>query len=232
MTANVITYRDRSAAREVAKALGFSREQEDRLAKQLGHFRYDLERGDPKLLERELAAAGFDPEEPRNRLFARLLAEDPEPAAPPRAALGRHGDRRRPARRGRAARAGGDAGAHHRAVGQGRLRRPRDHQGRPPRARDAQRARGGDPDHPRPRAGERRPRPPAGRRPEGLRHAARRRHGRRLPGREPRPDGLAAEERARPASTISSSRSPSSGRGRSPAAWCIRSSSAGGGASR
>ena len=69
MTANVITYRDRSAAREVAKALGYSREQEDRLAKQLGHFRYDLERGDPKLLESELAAAGFDPEEPRNRLF-------------------------------------------------------------------------------------------------------------------------------------------------------------------
>ncbi len=70
MTANVITYRDRSAAREVAGALGYSREQEDRLARQLGHFRYDLERGDPKLLERELAAAGFDPEEPRNRLFA------------------------------------------------------------------------------------------------------------------------------------------------------------------
>ncbi|MEO7794700.1 MAG: error-prone DNA polymerase [Thermoanaerobaculia bacterium] len=69
MTANVITYRDRSAAREVAKALGFSREQEDRLAKQLGHFRYDLERGDEKVLDRELATAGFDPEEPRNRLF-------------------------------------------------------------------------------------------------------------------------------------------------------------------
>jgi len=69
MTANVITYRDRSAAREVAKALGYSREQEDRLAKQLGHFRYDLERGDPKHFERELATAGFDPEEPRNRLF-------------------------------------------------------------------------------------------------------------------------------------------------------------------
>jgi error-prone DNA polymerase len=69
MTANVITYRDRSAAREVAKALGFSREQEDKLAKQLGHFRYDLERGDEKYLDRELATAGFDPQEPRNRLF-------------------------------------------------------------------------------------------------------------------------------------------------------------------
>ena len=55
---------------EVAKALGYSREQEDRLAKQLGHFRYDLERGDAKFLDREMTAAGFDPEEPRNRLFS------------------------------------------------------------------------------------------------------------------------------------------------------------------
>jgi len=70
MTANVITYRDRMAAREVAKVFGYSGEQVDRLAKQLGHFRYDLERGDAKRLERELATAGFAPEEPRNRLFA------------------------------------------------------------------------------------------------------------------------------------------------------------------
>src|SRR5438876_1753375 len=35
MTANVITYRDRSAAREVAKALGFSLEQADKLSKSL-----------------------------------------------------------------------------------------------------------------------------------------------------------------------------------------------------
>ena len=70
MTANVITYRDRSAAREVAKALGYGPDQVDRLAKQLGSFRYDLERGDPKELERELAAAGLDPAEPRNLRFA------------------------------------------------------------------------------------------------------------------------------------------------------------------
>jgi len=36
MTANVITYRNRSAAREVAKALGFSLEQQNKLSKQLG----------------------------------------------------------------------------------------------------------------------------------------------------------------------------------------------------
>ncbi|HKI87096.1 MAG TPA: OB-fold nucleic acid binding domain-containing protein, partial [Thermoanaerobaculia bacterium] len=72
MTANVITYRDRSAAREVAKTLGYSREQVDKLSKQLGNWRYDLARGDPKSLPRELANAGFDPGEPRMKLFARM----------------------------------------------------------------------------------------------------------------------------------------------------------------
>jgi error-prone DNA polymerase len=72
MTANVVTYRDRSAAREVAKALGFSTEQIDKLAKQLGSWRYDLERGDPKSFEREMRAGGFDPDERRVRLFGEL----------------------------------------------------------------------------------------------------------------------------------------------------------------
>jgi error-prone DNA polymerase len=72
MTANVITYRDRSAAREVAKALGYSRDQVDTLSKQLGTWRYDIDRGDPKSLSRELAAAGFDPDDARIRLFAHM----------------------------------------------------------------------------------------------------------------------------------------------------------------
>jgi error-prone DNA polymerase len=72
MTANVITYRDRSATREVAKALGYSPEQVDALARQLGSFTYDLGRGDQKSLAAEVAAAGFDPEEPRMRLFGEL----------------------------------------------------------------------------------------------------------------------------------------------------------------
>jgi error-prone DNA polymerase len=73
MTANVITYRDRSATREVAKVFGYSPEQVDRLAKQLGHWSYDLSRGDaPKSLPAELKAAGFDPDEPRMRHFADL----------------------------------------------------------------------------------------------------------------------------------------------------------------
>ncbi|HBL26229.1 MAG TPA: error-prone DNA polymerase [Acidobacteria bacterium] len=71
MTANVITYRDRSATREVAKAFGYSAEQVDKLAKQLGHFSYDGSRGEEKSLAAELTAAGFDPEEPRMQLFAR-----------------------------------------------------------------------------------------------------------------------------------------------------------------
>jgi error-prone DNA polymerase len=72
MTANVITYRDRSAAREVAKALGYSPQQVDKLAKQLGTWRYDTSRGDPKSLPQELSAAGFDPEDSRIRLFAEM----------------------------------------------------------------------------------------------------------------------------------------------------------------
>ena len=198
MTANVITYRDRSAAREVAKALGYSREQEDRLARQLGHFRYDLERGDPKLLERELATAGFDPEEPRNRLFAiywRKIQNLPRH-------LGQH--------------SGGMV------IAAGRLDEivplePAAMPGRTivqwdkddcadlgiikvdllglgmlnaleeaiPIIRDHERV-SVDLAH-----------LPADD-PRGLRHAARRRHGRRLPGREPRADGLAAEERPDP----------------------------------
>jgi error-prone DNA polymerase len=72
MTANVITYRDRSAAREVAKALGYNAEQVDRLAKQLGRWHYDVARGDPKSMAAELAAAGFDPAERRLQLFVDL----------------------------------------------------------------------------------------------------------------------------------------------------------------
>jgi error-prone DNA polymerase len=72
MTANVITYRDRSATREVAKALGYSGEQIEQLAKRLGTFSYDRVRGDDKSLAVEIAAAGFDPEERRMLLFRDL----------------------------------------------------------------------------------------------------------------------------------------------------------------
>ncbi len=72
MTANVITYRNRSAAREVAKALGYSPAQVDRLSKQLGSWGYDTSRGDPRSLDADLAEAGLDPGEPRVRLFGEM----------------------------------------------------------------------------------------------------------------------------------------------------------------
>jgi error-prone DNA polymerase len=72
MTATVITYRDRSATREVAKVFGYSEEQIDKLARQLGTWSYDLARGDPKSLAAELTAAGLDPGERRARIFSDL----------------------------------------------------------------------------------------------------------------------------------------------------------------
>ncbi|HVR95861.1 MAG TPA: error-prone DNA polymerase, partial [Thermoanaerobaculia bacterium] len=72
MTANVITYRDRSATREVAKVFGYSPEQIDKLAGQLGNWSYDVARGDDRSFDRDVAAAGFDPEEPRLRRFSDL----------------------------------------------------------------------------------------------------------------------------------------------------------------
>jgi error-prone DNA polymerase len=72
MTATVITYRDRSATREVAKVFGYSEEQVDKLARQLGNWTYDVSQGDKKSFTAELAAAGFDPEEPRLKHFSDL----------------------------------------------------------------------------------------------------------------------------------------------------------------
>ena len=72
MTANVITYRDRLAAREVGKALGFSMEQVGKLSKRLGRLRYDVKRGDQRDFEAELKATGLDPSELRVRHFVDL----------------------------------------------------------------------------------------------------------------------------------------------------------------
>jgi error-prone DNA polymerase len=69
MTANVITYRGKSAAREVGRVLEFEPAEIDRLAKVIGHFEF-TDAGDS--LPRHLAAVGLDPESDRVRLFARL----------------------------------------------------------------------------------------------------------------------------------------------------------------
>jgi error-prone DNA polymerase len=72
MTANVITYRGRSAAREVGKALGFEATQVDRLAKVMNSFEFvDANES----LPRHLASVGLDLNATRVRLFARLWQE-------------------------------------------------------------------------------------------------------------------------------------------------------------
>src|SRR5438874_1652982 len=69
MTANVITYRGRSAAREVAKVLGLPPELQERLSQLAPAWGYQ----DPSdLLTRHLAEAGCDPRHPRMRVFAAL----------------------------------------------------------------------------------------------------------------------------------------------------------------
>jgi error-prone DNA polymerase len=62
MTANVITYRGRSAAREVGKSLGFEEEQSARLSGLMGHWEW---RGPNDTMEKHFAQAGFDVRHPR-----------------------------------------------------------------------------------------------------------------------------------------------------------------------
>jgi error-prone DNA polymerase len=69
MTANVITYRGRSAAREVGKVLGFDSETLTRLASLVSTFEYK----DPSdTLETQFRVAGFDLRQPRIRKFLEL----------------------------------------------------------------------------------------------------------------------------------------------------------------
>ena len=69
MTANVITYRGRSAAREVGKALGFDVATLDRLTSLVGHFEY---KDESDTLEAQFRTAGFNMREPRIRKFLEL----------------------------------------------------------------------------------------------------------------------------------------------------------------
>ena len=69
MTANVITYRGRSAAREVGKALSFDGETLDRLAGLVSSWEYK-DPGDT--LQRQFRDAGFDLRHPRIRKFFEL----------------------------------------------------------------------------------------------------------------------------------------------------------------
>jgi error-prone DNA polymerase len=75
MTANVITYRDRSSAREVGKALGYSLEQVDKLSKTVSTWNFGEIRERMENLPRELAKTGFDPEDLRVQHFMRLYMQ-------------------------------------------------------------------------------------------------------------------------------------------------------------
>ena len=73
MTAVVITYRERSAAREIGKVLGIPQPEVDRLASTLRPFEYiDPER---QRAEASCAENGFDWDDRRVQLFARLIGE-------------------------------------------------------------------------------------------------------------------------------------------------------------
>jgi error-prone DNA polymerase len=75
MTANVITYRDRSAAREVGKALGYSPEQVDKLSKCVSTWNFGEIREQIEALPEQLAQSGFDPGDLRIRHFMRLYQQ-------------------------------------------------------------------------------------------------------------------------------------------------------------
>src|SRR6267378_931596 len=69
ISANVITYRGRSAAREVGKVLGFDMETLDRLTSLVSHFEY---KDESDTLETQFRVAGFDLRQPRIRKFLEL----------------------------------------------------------------------------------------------------------------------------------------------------------------
>jgi error-prone DNA polymerase len=72
MTANVITYRGRSAAREVGKVLGLAEEEIDRLARMMSQFEFV----DPEeTLARNMRESGIDPDNERYQCFAKLWCQ-------------------------------------------------------------------------------------------------------------------------------------------------------------
>jgi len=75
MTANVITYRDRSAAREVGKALGYSQEQADKLSKTVSTWNFGEIQEKVESLPGELAKSGFDSDDLRVQHFMRLYLQ-------------------------------------------------------------------------------------------------------------------------------------------------------------
>jgi error-prone DNA polymerase len=69
LAATVITYRPKSAMRDVGKALGFDLDQVDRLAKSMAWW------DGRQVMPQRLMEAGFDPENPKVSLLVRLVEE-------------------------------------------------------------------------------------------------------------------------------------------------------------
>ena len=111
MTAELITYRPRSAVRDVGKALGLSLDRVDALAKVIGHST----EGDELLLR--LSEAGLDPTSRLGRQLIHLVARDPGISPPSVAACRRHGFHSPASMRNRADRKCQHAGPHCRAMG-------------------------------------------------------------------------------------------------------------------
>src|SRR5467141_1828543 len=185
MTANVITYRARSASREIGKVLGLPEEELDRLSKLLPHFEFTT---DSDSLQNRAREAGLAVGDRRVGLYLQLCRQI---AGLPRH-LGQHSGGMNIARARLDARQDGGA------VGQGRLRRPGDHQDRPARVGHDGGARAGDSAGARPRRRRAGPGAASARRSRRLPAAADRRHRRRLPGRIARADGDLAAHAAGP----------------------------------
>ena len=72
MTANVITYRGRSAAREVGKSLGFDEQQLTKISSLVGHWEW---RGANDTMDKHFDNAGFDVRHPRVAKYLELCSK-------------------------------------------------------------------------------------------------------------------------------------------------------------
>ena len=123
--ANVISYRPRMALRDAGRALGYTPDEADAWAREIGPG----PAADGEALPARVPAA-----------VTGTGGQDAAAAAAPGHPLGRHGDLRPPGGGGVPGGVGPDAGPHRAAVGQGRLRLRRPGQDRPARPGHAGRA--------------------------------------------------------------------------------------------
>jgi error-prone DNA polymerase len=119
MTANVISYRGKSAARKVGKALGFDQESLGRLSSLVSQWEW---RGKTDTMAHSFQNAGFDIKHPRIAKYLELLYAHSGPPTASRSALRGHGHLPRSVELCGSLGACLYAGSHSRPVEQGRLR--------------------------------------------------------------------------------------------------------------